>query len=43
LAAAQAAGATVLRLERQRLALEDYFVQRVRAFHAAGTAIKERA
>lgn len=30
------AGATVVRLERQRVQLEDYFVQRVRAFHHAG-------
>ncbi len=30
------AGAQVLRLERQRVALEDYFVSRIRAFHGAG-------
>jgi ABC-2 type transport system ATP-binding protein len=30
------AGAQVLRLERHRLGLEDYFVSRVKAFHAAG-------
>jgi len=29
-------GAKVLRLERQRIALEDYFVSRIRAFHGAG-------
>jgi ABC-2 type transport system ATP-binding protein len=33
------AGAQVLRLERQRIALEDWFVARVRAFHGAGTAL----
>ncbi len=27
---------TILRLERQRIALEDYFVSRIRAHHAAG-------
>ncbi len=30
------AGAQLLRLERHRIALEDYFVARVQAFHAAG-------
>ncbi len=30
------AGAQLLRLERHRVALEDYFVARVKAFHAAG-------
>jgi ABC-2 type transport system ATP-binding protein len=30
------AGATILRLERQRVVLEDYFVARVRSFHHAG-------
>jgi ABC-2 type transport system ATP-binding protein len=30
------AGAAVLRLERQRVQLEDYFVERVKAFHHAG-------
>jgi ABC-2 type transport system ATP-binding protein len=30
------AGAQLLRLERHRIALEDYFVARVKAFHAAG-------
>jgi ABC-2 type transport system ATP-binding protein len=29
-------GAQILRLERQRIALEDYFVSRIRAFHGAG-------
>lgn len=29
-------GAQVLRLERQRVALEDYFVSRIRSFHGAG-------
>ncbi|MFW5846131.1 MAG: hypothetical protein ACOCXJ_07885, partial [Planctomycetota bacterium] len=36
LAAVAAAGGTVLRLERQNLALEDWFVQRVQQSHAAG-------
>jgi ABC-2 type transport system ATP-binding protein len=30
------AGAQILRLERNRIGLEDYFVARVKAFHAAG-------
>jgi len=30
----------VVRLERQKVALEDYFVARVRAHHAAGTGLK---
>ncbi len=30
------AGASVVRLERQRIQLEDYFVNRVKAFHHAG-------
>jgi ABC-2 type transport system ATP-binding protein len=30
------AGSSIVRLERHRIALEDYFVSRVRAFHAAG-------
>ena len=34
--AALPAGAKILRLERQRIALEDYFVSRIRAFHGAG-------
>lgn len=34
--AALPAGAKILRLERQRIALEDYFVARIRAFHGAG-------
>ena len=34
--AALPAGAEILRLERQRVALEDYFVSRIRAFHGAG-------
>jgi ABC-type multidrug transport system ATPase subunit len=29
-------GAQILRLERNRIGLEDYFVARVKAFHAAG-------
>jgi ABC-2 type transport system ATP-binding protein len=29
-------GAEILRLERNRIGLEDYFVSRVQAFHAAG-------
>ena len=36
LAALAASGAEILRLERKHIALEDYFVARVRAFHAAG-------
>jgi len=35
-------GAQVLRLERQRVALEDWFVARVRQFHAAGTRLAPR-
>ena len=35
-------GAQVLRLERQRVALEDWFVARVRKFHAAGTTLSPR-
>ena len=38
LAAVAAAGGSVLRLERQRQALEDYFVAKVRAHHGAGAA-----
>jgi ABC-2 type transport system ATP-binding protein len=34
--AALPAGAQILRLERNRIGLEDYFVARVKAFHAAG-------
>ena len=34
--AALPAGARIVRLERQRIALEDYFVSRIRAFHGAG-------
>lgn len=34
--AALPTGATVVRLERQRIQLEDYFVERVKAFHHAG-------
>jgi ABC-2 type transport system ATP-binding protein len=30
------AGAAILRLERHRIALEDYFVARIKAFHGAG-------
>ncbi|MBA2482176.1 MAG: ABC transporter ATP-binding protein [Planctomycetes bacterium] len=33
------AGAQILRLDRQRIALEDWFVARVRAFHGAGAAL----
>jgi ABC-2 type transport system ATP-binding protein len=36
LAEVAAAGGSVLRLERQRQALEDYFVKRIREFHGAG-------
>lgn len=35
------AGAEILRLERQRVALEDYFVSRIRAFHGAGFKLGE--
>lgn len=41
LAAVRGAGGEVLRLERKHLALEDYFVQRVQAFHAAGKQRQE--
>ena len=34
--AALPAGAKILRLERQRVALEDYFVNRIRSVHGAG-------
>jgi ABC-2 type transport system ATP-binding protein len=34
--AALPAGAAVVRLERQRVALEDYFVDRIKGFHHAG-------
>ncbi len=37
---ALAPGAQVLRLERQRIALEDYFVSRVRAYHKAGDRLQ---
>ena len=33
--------AEILRLERQRVALEDYFVARIRAFHGAGFKLGE--
>jgi ABC-2 type transport system ATP-binding protein len=39
--AALPAGAQVVRLERQRLALEDWFVARVRAHHGAGRRLAE--
>jgi ABC-2 type transport system ATP-binding protein len=42
LAQAQAAGATILRLERQRVALEDYFVSRIRASHGAGRVLNPK-
>jgi len=38
-ARAMTAGGSILRLERQRIALEDYFVARVRAFHGAGHSL----
>jgi ABC-2 type transport system ATP-binding protein len=34
------AGAEILRLERSRIGLEDYFVSRVKAFHAAGKRLE---
>jgi ABC-2 type transport system ATP-binding protein len=34
--------ATVVRLERQRVELEDYFVARVKAFHAAGQGLVQQ-
>jgi ABC-2 type transport system ATP-binding protein len=37
------AGAQLLRLERHRIALEDYFVARVKAFHGAGKHLAEAA
>jgi gliding motility-associated transport system ATP-binding protein len=36
-------GAQVVRLERHRLALEDWFVARVRAFHGAGAKLEARS
>ncbi len=39
LAAVHAAGGEIQRLERQRIALEDWFVARVRASHTAGKAL----
>jgi ABC-2 type transport system ATP-binding protein len=41
--AALPAGAQVLRLERHRIGLEEWFVSRVRAFHGAGQRLKEPA
>jgi len=38
-----AAGGEILRLERQRQALEDYFVERIRASHGAGGARQPEA
>lgn len=35
-------GAQILRLERQRIALEDYFVNRIRGHHAAGSRLDRR-
>jgi len=43
LAAVAAAGGSVLRLERPRQALEDYFVARVKDFHGAGSAMAKEA
>ncbi len=40
LAAALGAGASIVRLERQRIALEDHFVAKVREFHAAGLRLR---
>ncbi len=37
------AGAAILRLERQRIALEDYFVARIKAYHGAGRKLAEGA
>jgi hypothetical protein len=34
-------GAQILRLERQRIALEDWFVNRIRATHGAGVRLGE--
>ncbi len=39
--AVHACGGSILRLERQKLGLEEYFVQRVAEHHAAGPATKE--
>ncbi|MBA3684555.1 MAG: ABC transporter ATP-binding protein [Planctomycetes bacterium] len=39
LAESLAAGASIVRLERQRIALEDHFVAKVREFHAAGSRL----
>lgn len=41
--ALRASGADLLRLERKHQALEDYFVERVKAFHAAGSRLEERS
>jgi ABC-2 type transport system ATP-binding protein len=41
LEALRAGGGELLRLERRHQALEDYFVERVKAFHAAGTHLAE--
>lgn len=41
LAGLRAAGGELLRLERKHQALEDYFVERVKAFHAAGRHLGE--
>ncbi len=40
--AALPTGAEILRLERHRIALEDYFVARIRAFHGAGHRLSEQ-
>jgi ABC-2 type transport system ATP-binding protein len=40
LAACASLGSELLRLERKHIALEDYFVARVRAFHAAGKPLE---
>jgi ABC-2 type transport system ATP-binding protein len=42
LAEVLASGAAIVRLQRQRIALEDYFVSRVREFHGAGKNLEER-
>jgi len=42
-AQALAAGATIHRLEREHVALEDWFVEKVRSFHAAGAAMKDQS
>src|SRR4051812_9219226 len=43
LAEVAAGGGEILRLQRQRIALEDWFVERVRRSHKAGTSLTQEA